>query len=62
MLVLVKKAAEAIASSYLEAGDLVRIGDRRGDGFSWRAFAMPRWGRCTWETRSNSRRAWSGCG
>lgn len=30
MLVLVEKAAEAIASSYLEAGDLVRIDDRRG--------------------------------
>lgn len=41
MLVLVEKAAEAIASSYFEAGDLVRIGDRRDDGFNGRAFAMP---------------------
>jgi hypothetical protein len=41
MAVLVENAAEAIASSYLEAGDLVRISDRRGQGFSGRAFAMP---------------------
>ncbi|MER7485123.1 hypothetical protein ABTY20_04125 [Streptomyces sp. NPDC126497] len=40
MLVLVEKAAEAIASSCLEAGDLVRIGDLRGNGFNGRAFAM----------------------
>jgi hypothetical protein len=30
MLVFVEKAAEAIASSYLEAGDPVRIDDWRG--------------------------------
>ncbi len=30
MLILVEDAAEAIASSYVEAGYLVRIGDRRG--------------------------------
>jgi hypothetical protein len=30
MFVLVEDAAEAIASSYVEAGDLLRIGDRRG--------------------------------
>ncbi|MDX3233181.1 hypothetical protein [Streptomyces sp. ME19-01-6] len=34
-------AAEAIASSYIEASDLVRIGDRCGNGCSGRAFAMP---------------------
>lgn len=32
MFVLVEDAAEAIASSYLKAGDPVRIGDRRGQG------------------------------
>jgi hypothetical protein len=31
MLVLLEDAAEAIASSYLEMGDLVWIGDRRGE-------------------------------
>ncbi|MFJ4691902.1 hypothetical protein [Streptomyces sp. NPDC088766] len=41
-----EKAAEVIASSCLEAGDLVRIGDGRsptggGNGVNGRAFAMP---------------------
>jgi hypothetical protein len=40
MLVLVEEAAEAIASSYVEVGNLVRIGDRRGNGCSGRAL-MP---------------------
>jgi hypothetical protein len=30
MLVLVEDAAKALASSYVRVGDLVRIGDRRG--------------------------------
>src|SRR3954470_20384897 len=30
MLVLVEDAAEALVSSYVQTGDLVRIGDRRG--------------------------------
>jgi hypothetical protein len=30
MFVLMKDAADALASSYSEAGDLVWIGDRRG--------------------------------
>jgi hypothetical protein len=32
MFVLVEDSAEAVASSYVEAGDLLRIGDRRGQG------------------------------
>ena len=32
MLVLVEDAAEAVASSYVEAGNRVWIGDRRGQG------------------------------
>lgn len=35
MFVLVENAAKAIASSYLEAGNLVRIGDRRRQRFQW---------------------------
>ena len=30
MLVLVENAAKALVSSYVQASDLVRIGDRRG--------------------------------
>jgi hypothetical protein len=30
MFVLVEDAAEALMSSYVQAGDLARIGDRRG--------------------------------
>jgi hypothetical protein len=30
MFVLVEDAAEALVSSYVQVGDLVRIGDRRG--------------------------------
>lgn len=46
MSVLVEDAAEAIASSNVEAGHLVRIGDRHGQRHSGRASAMPRCGRC----------------
>jgi len=35
MSVFVEDAAEAIASSYVEASDLVRVGDRCGDRVQW---------------------------
>jgi len=35
MLVLVEGAADAVASSYAEAGDGVRVGDRRWQGVQW---------------------------
>ncbi|MFJ1847457.1 hypothetical protein [Streptomyces sp. NPDC088146] len=35
MSVLVENAAEAIAAADVEAGDLVRIGDRRGQWMQW---------------------------
>jgi hypothetical protein len=41
MFVLVEDAAETLASSYVEAGDLPRIGDRLGSGRIGRALAMP---------------------
>jgi hypothetical protein len=45
MWVLVENAAEAIASSYVEAGQLVRIGDLCGQWVQRRAFARPWCGR-----------------
>lgn len=41
MVVLVEGAAEACVSAYVEAGDLHRIGDRRGEWVQWAALAMP---------------------
>ncbi|QIY67962.1 hypothetical protein HEP84_54100 [Streptomyces sp. RLB1-33] len=35
MLVLVEDAAESVAFSYVEAGDLPRIGDRWGQWVQW---------------------------
>jgi hypothetical protein len=35
MLVLVEDSAEALVSSYLQVGDLVWIGDRRGQWVEW---------------------------
>jgi hypothetical protein len=46
MLVFVEDAAEAVASSYVEAGRLGRSAISRGSGFTGRAFAMPWCGRC----------------
>jgi hypothetical protein len=34
-----------VASSYVEVGDGVRVGDRWGKACSGRALAMPWWGR-----------------
>src|SRR4051812_12617800 len=35
MFVLVEDAAEALVSSYVQLGDLVRIDDRRGQWMEW---------------------------
>jgi WD40 repeat protein len=45
MFVLMEDAAEALVSSYVQLGDLVRISDRWGSGCGGRAFAMPWCGR-----------------
>ena len=57
MFVVVEDAAGALASSYVEAGYLVRICDWRGQSVQ-RALAMPWCWRCPLENCSNSRRAW----
>jgi hypothetical protein len=43
MSVLMEDAAETLASSYVQPGDLVRIGDRRGQWMQRAGFAMS-WG------------------
>jgi hypothetical protein len=47
MLLLVARAAEAVASSCVEVGDGVRVGDPRWQGVRRAGVCMPWWGR--WE-------------
>jgi hypothetical protein len=41
MLVLAKDAAEAVTPVDVQPGELIRVGDWSGSGFSGRTFAMP---------------------